>query len=235
MKQISLLLTIILLVALFSACGSLKGESSPSQVDATTAAAGNQASVPSGTDAPESVQTESLQPAPAATSMDGSNVLVAYFSCTGTTEVMAGYIAEALGADLYEIEPEEPYTDADLDYNNDDSRTSAEQNDDTSRPAISRGVEKMEEYDIVFLGYPIWWGQAPRIISTFLESYDFSGKTLVPFCTSGSSGIGSSADHLHDLCADSTVWLTGTRFASGTSRDDVVTWINELGLNLVAE
>ena len=93
----------------------------------------------------------------------------------------------------------------------------------------------MEKYDIVFLGYPIWWGQAPQIVCTFLESYDFSGKTIIPFCTSGSSGIGSSATNLHRLCADSTQWLSGERLPSGTSRNDVVKWINGLGLDIIAE
>jgi multimeric flavodoxin WrbA len=115
------------------------------------------------------------------------------------------------------------------------SRASLEKNDPASRPAISGAVENMGKYDIVFLGYPIWWGQAPRIISTFLENYDFSKKTIVPFCTSGSSGIGSSSTNLHGLCADSTKWLSGARLPSGASRNDVVKWINELGLNIIAE
>jgi hypothetical protein len=93
----------------------------------------------------------------------------------------------------------------------------------------------MEQYDIVLLGYPIWWGEAPRIISTFLENYDFSGKTIVPFCTSSSSGIGSSAKNLHSLCADSVTWLDGKRFPGGTSSDEVMEWANDLGLDLTAE
>ena len=97
-------------------------------------------------------------------------------------------------------------------------RADQEQNDPDVRPAISGGVENMDEYDTIILGYPIWHGQAPRIISTFLESYDFSGKTIVPFCTSHSSGIGSSADNLHVLCADSTLWMEGRRFEAGTSK-----------------
>jgi len=159
-----------------------------------------------------------------------SNILVAYFSCTGNTRTLAEYAADALSADLYEIQPEIPYTSADLNYSDNASRSSREMNDSASRPAISGAVENMEEYDIVFLGYPIWWGEAPRIISTFLESYDFSGKTIIPFCTSGSSGIGSSAINLQSLCAESAIWLPGTRLASSASKNDVATWLD--GLNI---
>ena len=124
---------------------------------------------------------------------------VAYFPCTGTTEAVAIEIADITGAALYEITPEIPYTAEDLDYGNNASRANQEQSNPSARPSISGTVEDMEQYDIVFLGYPIWHGQAPRIISTFLESYDFSGKTIVPFCTSHSSGIGSSDENLHEL------------------------------------
>lgn len=159
-----------------------------------------------------------------------TKVLVAYFSCTGNTRTLAEYAADALSADIYEIQPEIPYTSADLNYSDNSSRSSREMNDSSSRPAIFGTVENMEEYDIVFLGYPIWWGQAPQIISTFLESYDFSGKTIIPFCTSGSSGIGSSATNLQMLCADSAIWLPGTRFSGSASRNDVATWLE--GLNI---
>ena len=121
---------------------------------------------------------------------------------------MAENAAEILNANLYEIVPEDPYTEEDLAYYT-NGRADQEQNDASARPAISGGVENMEKYDTIILGYPIWHGQAPRIISTFLESYDFSGKTIVPFCTSHSSGIGSSADNLHALCSDSVNWLDG--------------------------
>ena len=146
-----------------------------------------------------------------------TKTLVVYFSCTGTTELVAEYITEILGADSYQIVPEDPYTEADLAYYT-NGRADPEHNDPDVRPAISGGVENMDEYDTIILGYPIWHGQAPRIISTFLESYDFSGKTIVPFCTSHSSGIGSSADNLHVLCADSTLWMEGRRFEAGTSK-----------------
>ncbi len=164
-----------------------------------------------------------------------TKVLVAYFSATGTTKVLAERAADAMEADLYEIMPEEPYTDEDLDYGSDRSRSSLEMNDPDARPSIVGSVENMEQYDIIFLGYPIWWGDAPRIIASFMESYDFSGKTIVPFCTSGGSGIGSSAKNLHSLAASDVTWLDGKRLKSGSSRDDLVNWINGLGLDVTAK
>lgn len=181
--------------------------------------------------AAESNPTPAPQPTPEPE--QGSRVLVAYFSATNNTEGVAQHIADSMDADLYEIVPAVPYTSADLNYNNSSSRTTIEMNDPNSRPEISGGVNNMEDYDIIFLGYPIWWGQAPRIISTFLESYDFEGKTIVPFCTSASSGIGSSATNLHSL-TDGAAWLSGQRFSSGASRNTVVSWINGLGLDVTA-
>ena len=163
------------------------------------------------------------------------NILVAYFSCTGNTRSLAEQIANTSKADLFEIRPQIPYSSADLNWRNSSSRSTKEQNDLSSRPAISGNVENMKQYNIVFIGYPIWFGQAPKIISTFLESYDFSGKTIIPFCTSGSSPIGSSASNLHKLCSNNTTWLSGSRFAGNISRSAVVTWIKELGLNITAE
>ena len=158
-------------------------------------------------------------------------ILVAYFSATGTTKGVAEHIANGLNADIYEIVPEEPYTDADLDYNDNNSRTTIEMNDPDARPAISGSVENMEQYDIIFVGYPIWWGEAPRIVSTFMESYDFFGKTIVPFCTSGGSGIGSSASNLERLTSGAT-WLDGRRLNGSDSQDTVMEWVNSLDLNL---
>jgi len=160
------------------------------------------------------------------------NILVAYFSCTGNTRSLAEQIANTSKADLFEIRPQIPYSSADLNWRNSSSRSTKEQNDLSSRPAISGNVENMKQYNIVFIGYPIWFGQAPKIISTFLESYDFSGKTIIPFCTSGSSPIGSSASNLHKLCSNNTIWLSGSRLAHNTSRSEIATWINGLGLNI---
>lgn len=166
----------------------------------------------------------SSQPEPAA----GGKTLVAYFSATNTTRPLAEYAADILSADLYEIVPEDPYTDADLAYYT-NGRADREQNDPSARPAISGGVENMADYDVIFLGYPIWHGQAPRIISTFLESYDLTGKTIVPFCTSHSSGIGSSDTNLHSLASGAN-WLAGRRFAGGTAHSTIEDWINGLDL-----
>ena len=165
---------------------------------------------------------------------EGADVLVAYFSATGNTENIAEHLQTILGADLYEIVPEEPYTSADLDYTDSSSRSQVEGRDPDARPAISGSVENMEDYEIIFLGYPIWNGQAPKIISTFLETYDFDGKTIVPFCTSGSSGIGSSARNVEGLTSGAT-WLDGQRFSGSASEDSVAQWVNGLGLELSEE
>lgn len=157
----------------------------------------------------------------------GKKTLVVYFSATGTTKALAEYVAEITDADIYEIVPKQPYTEADLEYYT-NSRADQEQNNSDARPEISGNVENMENYDIVILGYPIWHGQAPKIISTFLESYDLSGKCIVPFCTSHSSGIGSSADNLYSLCVDTVIWKEGRRFAKGTGKDEVKSWLNEV-------
>lgn len=164
----------------------------------------------------------------------GSKVLVAFFSCTGNTEGIAEKIANSLGADTYEIVPEQPYTDDDLNYSDSSSRSTVEQNDDSCRPAISGSIENMDDYDTVFIGYPIWWGQAPKIMYTFMESYDFSGKTIVPFCTSGSSPIGSSATNLHGL-ANGADWLDGRRFSGSVSQTELVQWVNELALDIAVK
>ena len=165
------------------------------------------------------------------TEATGSKALVAYFTATGNTAKIAGHIADATGAVLYEIKPETPYTQNDLNYNDSSTRATREQNDASARPAISGRVENMADYDVIFLGYPIWWGQAPKILYTFVESYSFDGKTVIPFCTSGSSGIGSSATNLQKS-ASGAKWLAGNRFGGGASRDSVVSWVNGLNLDL---
>lgn len=158
-----------------------------------------------------------------------NTILVAYFSATGTTEQVAQQAADILDADLYEIVPEEPYTEADLAYYT-GGRADQEQDDPNVRPVINGIVENMDQYDTVLLGYPIWHGQAPRIISTFLESYDFAGKTIIPFCTSHSSGVGSSADNLHNLCPDTVNWAEGTRFNGWASSEEIENWLQNQGL-----
>lgn len=153
-------------------------------------------------------------------------VLVAYFSCTGSTEKIAQYIADGLSSDIYRITPETPYTTADLNYNDSSSRTTKEQNDPSARPAIS-GTVNTDDYDVIFLGYPIWHGQAPKIMYTFVESKNLSDKTIIPFCTSGSSGIGSSATKL-SASAPGAKWLAGNRFSGSASADSVMNWVNSL-------
>ena len=162
-------------------------------------------------------------------STENHRTLVAYFSATGTTQRLAEYAADILNADLCEIVPEVPYTPDDLDYGSALSRTTKEQNDPNARPAISKNVENMEDYDVVFLGYPIWHGQAPKIIRTFLESCRLEGKIIVPFCTSHSSGIGDSDTSLHAL-ANGADWRSGMRFPGETSRDTMERWIESLTL-----
>ena len=157
------------------------------------------------------------------------NVLVVYFSQTGTTRTLAEYAAEILGADLFEIQALIPYAAADIAYYT-NCRADIEQSDPSARPEIANRVANMEGYDTILLGYPIWHGQAPRIIYTFLESYDFTGKTIVPFCTSQSSGLGSSDRNLHPLCPSTTIWKDGRRFAGGTSKDEIANWLQKTGI-----
>ena len=162
-----------------------------------------------------------------------SDVLIAYFSCTNTTESIAKLIGTETKGTLYEIVPEVPYTADDLKYYT-NGRADKEQADPSARPAINGSVANMEKFGVVFIGYPIWHGQAPRIISTFLESYDFSGKKIVPFCTSHSSGVGNSDVNLHSFAPDAE-WLSGRRFPSGTSQDTVAEWIESLDLRLTPD
>lgn len=157
-----------------------------------------------------------------------SDILVTYFSCTGNTEQIAEYVIDYLKADSYEIIPEIPYTEDDLKYYT-DCRADREQNDSTARPEISGSIENIDDYEVIFIGYPIWHSQAPKIIYTFLESYDFSGKIIVPFCTSHSSGIGTSAENLHNIAKDAT-WYDGMRFSGNSVETDVTKWIDSLKL-----
>ena len=223
MRQITALC--IALVMLFSACS----EGSQGTPAAETA---SDSEAPSSF--PSAGEPTPGQPAVASETVEASEqpengvkVLVAYFSATGNTRPLAEYVANSLSADLYEIVPETPYTEADLNYGDNGSRTSIEQKDANARPAITGSVEDISQYDVVFLGYPIWWGEAPKIISTFLESYDFSGKTIVPFCTSGSSPIGASAQNLEALTPGAQ-WLEGQRFSSSASQAELTDWANSL-------
>lgn len=156
-------------------------------------------------------------------------ILVAYFSASGVTAKAAKKLAEAAQADLYEIKPETPYTRADLDWMDKKSRSSVEMNDKASRPAIADKVKNMEEYDTVFIGFPIWWYVAPTIINTFLESYDFSGKTLIPFATSGGSGMGRTNENLKPSCPGATL-IPGKMLNGSLSETELKTWVESTGL-----
>lgn len=158
------------------------------------------------------------------------NTLVAYFSATGNTKKIAEYIAAYTGADSYDITPAIPYTTEDLNYSNSSCRANQEQNDASCRPEISGSVENMDNYDVVYIGYPIWWGEEPRIIDTFLESYDFSDKIVIPFCTSGSSSIAASENRIANLGASIGNQLPGKRFSGSALEKSVSDWISTLDL-----
>lgn len=159
-----------------------------------------------------------------------SDTLVVYFSRTGNTEKIAEYLIELTDADSYVIEAAVPYTDDDIQYQDDNCRANKEQNDKTVRPEIADPISSIDSYDTIFLGYPIWWGQEPRIIDTFLESYDFSDKTVIPFCTSGSSGIETSEKNISELVSIGNQ-LEGKRFPASATKDDVKAWYDTLPLN----
>ena len=174
-------------------------------------------------DASEEVQAEQD------TASDAGNIdtLVIYFSETGNTRGVAEKIASITDADIYEIKAAEEYTDADLDWNDSDSRATREQNDASARPEIGSDPVSLDGYTTIYIGYPIWWGEEPRIMDTFVESHDFDGITMIPFCTSGSSDIGKSAKNLADN-AGSGNWLDGERFDGGVSEEELKSWIEGL-------
>lgn len=168
---------------------------------------------------------QSTEPAkPAENTETEPKSLVVYFSATGNTKALAEKIAAVSGADIFEIVPETPYSSDDLNYNNNDCRANKEHNDDNARPAISGKLENIEDYSTVFIGYPIWWGTMPKIINTFLETYDLSGKTIMPFCTSGGSGISTSVSAIKTAVPNADV-KDGLRGTSGTSDDEIKKWI----------
>lgn len=237
-KLLSLLLMATLCIAL-AACGNQKETENQvvndkmaddSAVDETVAIeeiAGNDIQAVEDTIAEESESEPETEIAESAEGTEAENrIAVVYFSATGNTKAIAEHLADGLQADLYEIVPEEPYTDEDLNYNDNNSRSTIEMNDSSARPAISGTIGNFDQYDIVFLGYPIWWGEAPRILDTFVESYDFTDKTVVPFCTSASSGIGSSAEQLESLSGSGN-WMTGQRFKGNESEGEVMEWAGQ--------
>ncbi|WP_288322648.1 flavodoxin [uncultured Selenomonas sp.] len=208
MKKFLCLISMLCIALLLTACGSTAEKSA--------------ASTP-----PQQPESASTAPAPESS---GSRTLVAYFSATGNTKVLAETAAAALGADLFAIEPTDPYTSADLNYNDKGSRSTVEQNDPASRPQIKNRIENLAQYDTIVIAYPIWWSEEPRIIDTFMESYDFSGKTLVPICTSGGSDIAQSAASISAVTTGAATWKDGRRFESGTRADDLRAYFGEIGI-----
>ena len=177
--------------------------------------------------APSETAAQAAAPAETEASAAHSDVLVAYFSATGTTKGVAERIASVTGGDLYEIVPANPYSAADLNYNDRSSRSTKEQNDKSARPEIGSKDISLEGYTTIYLGFPIWWGEEPRILDTFAEKYKFDGITVIPFCTSGGSGIGRSGPNMAALAGSGT-WLDGKRFSGNVSEADLKSWIESL-------
>ena len=211
MKKLTALLLSVVLILSLAACGSAnKPASSTTQ--------------------PESSSTAPAESEPETQPKTGKT-LVVYYSASGNTERVAKDIAEAAGADLFEIVPTEVYTSEDLNWTNSDSRVSREHDDESLRdvPLTTTEVPDWDSYDTVFIGYPIWWGIAAWPVDTFVKNNDFTGKTVIPFATSSSSGMGQSGSLLADM-AGTGEWQEGQRFSSGVSSDDVQSWVNGLGL-----
>lgn len=215
-KTVSLLLALAL-AALMAACGARETPRAAQEAPAVTPGETTASAAPA-----EAAPAAETQPQAAE---DG--VLVVFFSATGTTRGVAERLAGVLGAELREIVPTEPYTDADLNYNDGSTRATREQRDAGARPEIAGEPIDLDGCTTVYLGYPIWWGEAPKILYTFVESCDLTGKTIVPFCTSGSSSIGSSATNLQKSASGGN-WLEGKRFGGGVGEEELRTWVDGL-------
>ena len=235
MKKFIALLMGLTLVFSFTACGN----TSPSNSSQNETSVDEQETSQSGASAEETFATENTEsdaseselPSDLETEPENGKTLVVYYSATGNTEEAANYIATATNADVFELEPKDPYTDADLDWTDDNSRVVYEHDNPDARDIelVAATVSDWESYDTVFIGYPIWWGIAAWPMDNFVKANDFTGKTVVPFCTSSSSGLGESGELLAEL-AGTGDWLEGERFSSGVSEDTVQTWIENLDL-----
>ena len=236
-RTLSLLMSLVMVLSL-TACGGNENSSSSqvssaapesSAAESSASESSSEASSEISSEAPSSSEVSSQ--VQAGETASGSNVLVVYYSATGNTAQMAQYIADSTGGDLFEIQPVEPYTDDDLNWTDDNSRVSQEHADESLRDVelVADTVDNWDQYDTVFIGYPIWWGIAAWPVDGFVEANDFSGKTVIPFCTSSSSGLGESGQLLADM-AGTGDWQEGQRFRSGASQEDVQSWIEELGL-----
>lgn len=216
MEKLTALLLSVVLVLSLAACGSANKPASSTTQPETSAP----------TEQPESSSTAPAESEPE-TQPETGKTLVVYYSASGNTERVAKDIAEAAGADLFEIVPTEVYTSEDLNWTNSDSRVSREHDDESLRdvPLTTTEVPDWDSYDTVFIGYPIWWGIAAWPVDTFVKNNDFTGKTVIPFATSSSSGMGQSGSLLADM-AGTGEWQEGQRFSSGVSSDDVQSWVN---------
>ena len=225
MKKLTALIMSLLMITSLAACGSNEtntlAPSEPESAQTESAPTSESQSTQDSTMESEASQEESVV----------GKTLVVYFSATGNTESAANYIAQATGGDLFELEPAEPYTDEDLNYNNDDSRVSREHEDESLRDVelVADTVENWDDYDTVFIGYPIWWGIAAWPVDSFVEANDFTGKTVIPFATSASSDLGQSGELLAEL-AGTGDWQEGQRFSSSVSEEDIQAWVDDLGL-----
>ena len=221
MKKLTALLLSLVLVLSLAACGSANKPATSTSQPETSAP----------TEEPTTAPTESASTAPSETEPETGKTLVVYYSASGNTERVAKDIAEAAGADLFEIVPTEVYTSDDLNWTNSDSRVSREHDDESLRdvPLTTTEVPDWDSYDTVFIGYPIWWGIAAWPVDGFVKANDFTGKTGIPFATSSSSGMGQSGSLLADM-AGTGDWQEGQRFSSGASASDVQSWVNGLGL-----
>ena len=224
MKKVTALLTVMILIFALAGCGanSTDGQkaTSTSETQIETAAQKNETPT-AANDETTAANDETEQ---SQTNESTNKTLVVYFSATGTTKGVAEQIVSVTGADTYEITAAQPYSEADLNWNDSNSRTTIEQNDKSIRPEIGSETISLDGYDTIFIGYPIWWGEEPRIMDTFVESYDFTGKTVIPFCTSGGSGIGASGSNLASN-AGTGKWLEGERLSSSS---DIEGWIKRI-------
>lgn len=228
-RTLSLLISLVMALSLTACSGN--GNSSSSQASSATPefSASDSSASEASSQAPSSSEVSSE--AQAEDTGSGNSVLVVYYSATGNTAQVAQYIADSTGGDLFEIQPVEPYTDDDLNWTDDNSRVSQEHADESLRDVelVADTVDNWDQYDTVFIGYPIWWGIAAWPVDGFVEANDFSGKTVIPFCTSSSSGLGESGQLLADM-AGTGDWQEGQRFRSSASQEDVQSWVDELGL-----
>lgn len=229
-KLLSLFLAAVMALSL-AACGQ-SGTTDDSQ---SAAQSQEETSTPAPTPTPENgeeTSTPDVSEPEDSQSGESGGVLVVYYSATGNTEAVAGYIAEATGGDLFEITPAEPYTSADLNWTDENSRVTLEHEDESLRDIelVADTVDNWDSYDTVFIGYPIWWGIAAWPVDGFVEANDFTGKTVIPFCTSSSSGLGQSGELLAEM-AGTGDWQEGQRFRSSASQEDVTEWVDSLGLS----